>query len=39
MMRDIILRAGESFDDTELCMDLVDFCIGDVRSEITGIIV
>lgn len=25
LMRNNILRAGESFDDTDLCMDLVDF--------------
>jgi hypothetical protein len=36
-MRDNILRAGDSFDDTELCMDLVEFW--NSPSERSGLIV
>jgi hypothetical protein len=36
-MRDNILRAGDSFDEDELCVDLVEFC--DVPNEKSGLIV
>lgn len=36
-MRDNMLLAGDSYDEYELCNDLVDFC--DVPSERTGLIV
>jgi hypothetical protein len=36
-MRDNMLLAGDSYDEYELCNDLVDFC--DVPSEKTGLIV
>jgi hypothetical protein len=36
-MRDNMLLAGDSYDEYELCNDLVDFC--DVPNEKTGLIV
>jgi hypothetical protein len=36
-MRDNMLLAGDSYDEYELCNDLVDFC--DVPSERTGLVV
>jgi hypothetical protein len=36
-MRDNMLLAGDTYDEYELCNDLVDFC--DVPSERTGLIV
>ncbi|KAE9363605.1 hypothetical protein N431DRAFT_431805 [Stipitochalara longipes BDJ] len=36
-MRDNMLLAGDSFDEYELCNDLVDFC--DVPSERTGLVI
>ncbi|KAK9244236.1 hypothetical protein V1506DRAFT_507731 [Lipomyces tetrasporus] len=39
VMRDNILLAGEDFDDTELCIDLVEFCNVASHGERTGLVV
>ncbi|KAK9365070.1 hypothetical protein V1509DRAFT_424058 [Lipomyces kononenkoae] len=39
VMRDNILRAGEDYDDTELCIDLVEFCNVAGDADRTGLVV